>query len=98
MHSKPSLFVAVMVFPALVLNRPAVRADEPFRAAADRPVDIRHIGLDLTVDIPGKTAVAKAKIDLLALRKVHSIKFDAVDFDVSTVTFARGEAPAAPVE
>lgn len=74
------------------------RADEPRRAAGDRPVDIVHIALNLNVDVPGKTIQGTATIDLVALRDVKSIRFDAVDFAVSGVTLARGEATPSPVK
>ncbi len=73
-------------------------AGEPFRAAADRPLDILHIALDLKIDVPDKAVSAKATIDVVALREVSSIRFDAVDFDVSSVTLARGEGQPVPIE
>lgn len=85
----PVAFLLVVVF---------VRAEEPRRVAADRPVDILHIKLDLKVDVPKKTVGGTATIDLVALRDLASIRLDAVDFDVSRVTLALGEARAAPVE
>ena len=71
---------------------------EPLRVAGDRPADIRHIKIEASVDIPKKYFGGTATIDLVALRELKSIKFDAVDFDVTKVLFARGEGQAAPVE
>lgn len=73
-------------------------ADEPLRVAGDRPVDVLHLALDLKVDIPEKAVEATAVIDLRALRDVSSIRFDAVNFDVSRVTFSRGEGSPAAIE
>jgi len=56
---------------------------------ADRPADIEHIKLTLRVDVPEETAQGSASIDLVALRELSSIRFDAVDFDVSGVTMTR---------
>ncbi len=64
--------VSVVIFTALCVTGPAI-AGEPFRAAADRPLDILHIALDLTVDVPKKTVSARAAIDVVALRDVTSI-------------------------
>ena len=61
-----------------VTSTVVAQEDGPFRAAGDRPTDIEHIRLDLTVDIPKKTAGGKATIDLVALRDTRSIRFDAV--------------------
>ena len=88
---------AVAVFLVLGISV-HVRGDEPRRVAGDRPVDIVHIALNLNVDVPGKTVDGTAAIDLVALRDVKSIRFDAVDFAVSRVTIARGEATPSPVK
>ncbi|MEE9270545.1 MAG: M1 family metallopeptidase, partial [Candidatus Krumholzibacteria bacterium] len=61
-------------------------------------MDILHIKLDLNVDVPRKSAGGTATISLVGLRDVASIRLDAIDFDVSQVTLARGEERAAPVE
>jgi aminopeptidase N len=73
------------------------RGDEPRRSAGDRPADITHIALNLGVDVPEKTVKGSATIDLVALREIKSIRFDAVDFDVADVTIARGEGSPVPV-
>ncbi len=57
---------------------------------ADRPADIVHIKLDLHVNVPDKSVGGTATIDLVALRELRSIRFDAVDFDVTSVTMTRG--------
>jgi len=83
---------------ALCFVTSRVTADDSLRVAADRSVDLVHLRLDLTVDIPGKRMAGKAMIDLTARRDVRSIRFDAVDFDVTRVTFARGEERPTPIE
>src|SRR5215208_3424244 len=77
------------LFAALV----AVHAQtpEPFRAAADRPVDVKHIRLDLKVDLPNKTVDGLATLSLEALRKVTSLSLDAVEFEVKKVTLGNGD-------
>jgi len=64
------------------------RAEE-LKFPADRPADIKHIKLDLKVDIPKKIAGGTATIDLVALRDLSSIRFDAVDFEVAGITMTR---------
>src|SRR5271165_5506805 len=51
---------------------------EPLRTAADRPIDIRHIRLDLNVDLPKKTVDALATLQVRSLRRLASISLDAV--------------------
>ena len=41
-----------------------LHAQEPFRSAGDRPVDIKHIRLDLKVDLPKKTIEGQATLRL----------------------------------
>jgi aminopeptidase N len=78
---------------AVVLAVLAVRgqAPEPFRAAADRPVDVKHIRLDLKVDLPGKTVDGVAWISLETLRPLTSLSLDAVEFEVKSVTMTDGD-------
>ncbi|MEK7731386.1 MAG: aminopeptidase, partial [Planctomycetota bacterium] len=71
---------------------------EPVRFAADRPVDIKHIALDLRVDVPAKHVEGTATIDFVAQREVSSVRFDAVEFVVTTVTLARDARPPAPAD
>lgn len=81
-----------------MLDPKALPSTEPVRFAADRPADIKHIALDLRVDVPAKRVEGSATIDLVALREVSSARFDAVDFAVTNVTLARGESPPAPAD
>lgn len=71
-------------------------AVEPLRAAADRPIDIQHIRLDMKVDLPGKTVDAVATLKFRSLRAIDSIGLDAVEFDVKRVTLARDGKEAEP--
>jgi aminopeptidase N len=64
------------------------QAVEPLRTAGDRPVDIRHIRLDLRVDLPQKTVDGIASLQVRSLRTLSSIALDAVDFDVKEVKVA----------
>jgi aminopeptidase N len=65
---------------------------EPLRTAGARPVDIQHIRLDLKIDIPQKTVVARATLDATALRTLSSFSLDAVDFQVKAVRRGQGES------
>jgi len=82
---------------ARTATEPSKKPSEPLRFPADRPIDIKHIALDLRVDVPKKHVAGAAAIDLVALREATSIRFDAVDFDVASVTLARNDGAAAPV-
>ncbi len=73
-----SFFVFVIGFgPAL--------AQEPLRVAGERPVDIRHIRLDLNVDLPKKTVDATAFLRFHTMHPARHIPLDAVGFEVSQV-------------
>lgn len=56
--------------------------EEPFRFAADRPVDCLHIRLDLKVDLANKHVQGRAALEVAALRDVTTISLDAIDLDV----------------
>src|SRR4051794_1081905 len=76
---------------------PRGRAPEPFRPPADRPVDVKHIRLDLKVDLPNKTVDGVATLALESLRPLTGLALDAVDFEVKKVTLADGDNGGAPV-
>jgi aminopeptidase N len=60
-------------------------------------VDVRHIRLDLNVDLPNRTATARATLDVRTLRPVRSLTLDAVDFEVKKVErHFSAEAAAVP--
>src|SRR5579871_5220360 len=60
-------------------------ADDPLRTAGDRPIDIRHIRLDLKVDLPKKAVDARATLQVRSLRPLAAVALDAVDFEVKRV-------------
>jgi aminopeptidase N len=70
---------------------------QPLRTAGDRPIDIRHIRLDLRVDLPKRTVDARATLDLCSLRPLSSISLDAVGFSVKAVRLATNGRDGFPV-
>jgi aminopeptidase N len=86
----------LILWPAMlaVLSSPLL-VEEPTRFAADRPVDVEHIRLELRVDVEARTVAGSAVIDVTALRPVTTIAFDANDLQVSAVHVARGDDSAA---
>lgn len=62
-----------------------VYAAEPLRTAADRPVDIQHIKLDLNVDLKKRSIQGSATIDFAALRAIRTLRLNAVDHEVSAI-------------
>jgi aminopeptidase N len=77
----------------------AVRAQtpEPLRTPADRPVDVKHIRLDLKVDLPNKTVDGVATITLESLRPLNTLSLDAVEFEVTKVTLVGDDNGGTPV-
>ncbi|MBL4847982.1 MAG: M1 family metallopeptidase [Planctomycetes bacterium] len=61
-------------------------AEEPYRSAPDRPVDIERIDLDLSVDLKKKRIAGTATISLKALRDLERFGLDAVDHQISSVS------------
>jgi len=76
----------------------AATAFPPPRFAADRPMDMTHIRLDVNVDLEAKTLKGKATLAMSALRPVSTIDLDAVNFKISAVRLAIGDGPAADCE
>ena len=71
----------------------------PYRTAADRPVDMRHIQLDLAIDIPGKTISGKAILIFRPLRELTTLELNAVGFEVAEVRHVSQDGSAmAPLE
>ncbi len=63
-----------------------IAAEEPLRTAAPRPVDIRHIALDLDVDLRQRAVSGTATIDFIPLRDALPVlKLDAIALDVQNV-------------
>jgi aminopeptidase N len=91
---RPLPFAVLPLFLAALLVRAQAPApSEPLRTAADRPVDIKHIRLDLKVDLPKKTVDAAATLTLESLRPLASFSLDAVEFEVKKVTLTNGDGP-----
>ncbi len=61
-------------------------AEEPLRTAADRPVDVQHIRLELDVDLEAKMVSGSATLLFTPLRPLRTITLDAVDHEISAVT------------
>lgn len=66
----------------------------PPHFAADRPLDMRHIRLDVTVDLEAKTLEGVATLSMTAQRPVRSIALHAVDFKVRGTKLALKDQPA----
>jgi aminopeptidase N len=90
MRRSLAVLLIVLTGSGLALRAQAPVA-EPLRTAADRPFDIKHIRLDLKVDLPKKTVDATARLDVRSLRAIGSIALDAVDFEVKKVKLADRE-------
>ncbi len=73
---------------------PASAGDQatPLRTAGDRPVDVRHIKLDLAVDLKGRRIVGTATLELITLRPLSVIRLDAVNHQIDRVRGTRGTA------
>ena len=82
---------------ALIVARPltAFGADDPVHFPAERPLDITHIKLDMRVDLGSKTVTSRAKVDGVALRRLGTIRLDAVDFEISKVSVQVGDTSPA---
>lgn len=72
-----------------------VAADEatrkPLIFAADRPIDMKHIKLELAVDLKTKRVDGVATLTMTPLRTVSHVTLDAVDFETHGVRLALGE-------
>jgi aminopeptidase N len=76
----------LLVLVGVLLARAQAPVAEPLRTAPDRPIDIKHIRLDLKVDLPKQTVDAVATLDVTSQRETSTIELDAVDFEVKKVT------------
>lgn len=67
---------------------------EPLRTASDRKISVRHIRLDLRVDVEKKTVVSQAAIQFQTKRPTQTLSLDAVGFEVKKVMLAKeGQTP-----
>jgi aminopeptidase N len=69
--------------------------DGPLRTAGDRPLDVRHMRLDLRVDLPHQTVDARSTLQVRALRPLASVELDAVEFEVKAVRIVHDRDEAA---
>jgi len=90
----PTWFVTLL---AVCWVAPALGGLVDRHFTADRPIDLVHLKLQMKVDLEKKHVDATATIDLKALRDVSSIRFDAADFQVKTVTLKRDDQQAKPI-
>lgn len=98
-YCKPLAMAALW---ALALACPAQRTgaeefDKP-HVSADRPMDMKHIKLEMSVDLPNKHVDSVATLKLTALRPVTSVKLNAVDFTTKAVLLAVGGDATPPHE
>ncbi|MDH3592541.1 MAG: hypothetical protein OER88_11720, partial [Planctomycetota bacterium] len=77
----------VALFSLLVLA-PALAQDLKF--AADRPLDLTHVRLDVSVDLKTKTVAGTARLDLVALRDTDVVSLDARRLRIREVLVLRG--------
>ncbi len=94
------LALCALPYPPILGQAPAPKADakpdaEPLRTAGERPVDVRHIRLDLQVDLPKKAVDGVATLRFTSLRELRHLGLDAVGFKVNKVTLARGDGDGA---
>jgi len=85
------LTLAVLATLPSVAWAQAVPEAAPLRSAGDRPVDIRHLKLELDVDLKRKRISGTATLDLVILRPLTTIRLDAVNHQVTAVRGRRGE-------
>jgi aminopeptidase N len=81
----------------LGLTPPVVQGGPP-HYAVDRPLDMQHIRLDLTADLPARRVDAVATLRMTPLRTVDSVRLDAVDFETHAVTWSLAGSPPAPAD
>ena len=77
---------------------PMPPAAEPLRTAGDRSVDVRHLKVEVKVDLPGKAVDGRATLSIKANRKLNLVTLDAEGFEVKSVTFATPGGTAAPAK
>lgn len=86
----------VMGASALGAARDEAAPEKIRRYPLDQAADLRHIQLELDLDLEQREVTAVATLQLAARRQLSSIRFNAVDFDVSQVTASSPEGSARP--
>lgn len=78
---------------------PAPAQPEVLRTAGDSPIDVKHIRLDVVVDLPKKSAAVVAWLRVAALVPTERFGLDAVGFTVTAVELGGPdqEKPRAPL-
>ncbi|RIK68788.1 MAG: hypothetical protein DCC65_01255 [Planctomycetota bacterium] len=96
-RSVPPFRVALLAV-SLLVPLPARSDESAPHFAADRPVDMKHIRLDMRIDLKAKSAQSRATLDMAALRDVRHIALDAVDFKVQSVRIQQQGGEAIPCD
>lgn len=79
------LQIAGWLLTAIVFTATSSSAQDSLRTAADRPVDIEHIRLDLDVSLKSESVRGAAILDIRANRNTSSFALDAVGLKVAGV-------------
>ncbi|MCC7292037.1 MAG: HEAT repeat domain-containing protein [Phycisphaerales bacterium] len=79
-------------FLLLLVALSTARGDTQF--IPDRPWDLTHLKLELKVDLEKRHLDGIATVDLRATRQSDAIELNAVDLNITQVTFARGSGSA----
>ncbi|QJW99782.1 M1 family metallopeptidase [Frigoriglobus tundricola] len=95
------LLLAPALLAVLVTAGPFGRTQpstEPLRTAGDRPVEMRHLRLDLKVDLPGKSVDGRATLSFTVPHTRSSVSLDADGFEVKKVELvpAKGARKSVP--
>jgi aminopeptidase N len=70
---------------SLTLVASARAADEPLRTTADRRIDVRHIRLEVSLDLEAQSLEGTAQIEFTVLQPARQVLLDAVDHDVAGI-------------
>ncbi|NOX55943.1 MAG: M1 family metallopeptidase, partial [Planctomycetes bacterium] len=80
---KKSFWIAFWV--VVFVTGPLFGEENPFRAPADRSVDIQHLKLELEVFLSEKRIVGAEELSLRMRRPVRTLRLNAVDHEVQSV-------------
>lgn len=98
------LILVLCTLPLVSSSLNTFSAEEPLRTAATRRIDVHHIALNISLDLPKKTLAGRATIDFsplpafFAATREPVIELDAHALDVSAVRIASPTANAADVD